>query len=166
MVSAQIDLAIEIPEGSEDTMEGMFLTFTLGDQTYGLEIKHVIEIIGLQQITEVPDVSHFIKGVINLRGKVIPIMDVRMRFGMEPRDYDDRTCIIVISIRESDIGLIVDRVAEVLTIPESQIQGPPAVGADAAQQFMKGLGKMENDVKILLDVEKLVFDSELISLEL
>ena len=165
MTTATVPIAAGL-ENQEDTMEGMFLTFTLSDQTYGLEIKHVIEIIGLQQITEVPDVAHFIKGVINLRGKVIPVMDVRARFGMEPRDYDDRTCIIVVTLSESDIGLIVDRVAEVLTIPDSQIQAPPSVGTDTAQKYMKGLGKIGSDVKILLDINKMVFEDGLLTIEL
>ena len=146
---------------NEDTMAGMFLTFTLANQTYGLEIRYVLEIIGLQTVTEVPDVDKYVKGVINLRGQIIPAMDVRLRFGMPPRDYDERTCIIVVTVDSASVGFIVDRVAEVLNIADSEIQPPPSITKHEGQRFMKGLGKVGNDIKILLDVEKMVRGSRL-----
>lgn len=115
----------EVLEMEEDTQKGKFLTFSLGKEDYGVEIKYVTEIIGIQSITEVPDLPAYINGIINLRGKIIPVMDVRLRFGKTVREYDDRTCIIVIDINDISIGLIVDRVSEVINIPESEIVPPP-----------------------------------------
>jgi len=99
----------------------------------------------------------YIKGVINLRGKVIPVMDVRRRFQLEDRDYDDRTCIVVVSIDNTAVGLVVDKVREVSDIPPSQIEPPPSVSEGNRQQYIKGLGKVEEEVKILLDTEKLLY---------
>jgi len=145
----------------EDTQKDKFLTFTVGKEDYGLEIYHVTEIIGIQNITEVPDMPAYVKGVINLRGKVIPVMDVRRRFKFEDRDYDDRTCIIVVNINETSLGLVVDTVKEVSDIPESQIDPPPDIGEGNRQFFIKGLGKVEEEVKILLDAEKLLSRKDL-----
>ncbi|TPV93543.1 MAG: purine-binding chemotaxis protein CheW [Myxococcales bacterium FL481] len=145
----------------EDTQAGKYLTFILEGQSYGLEIKHVTEIIGLQEITDIPDVPDFVKGIINLRGKVIPIMDVRCRFHMPPRDYDERTCIIVIQVRDSAVGLLVDTVSEVLDIADNNIEPPPSVGGDGGHGFMRGVGKTEDSVKLLLDAERLLYGDEL-----
>src|SRR3990172_5823963 len=103
-----------IEEIDEDTQEGKYLTFTMGKEEYGIEIHNVTEIIGIQSITDLPDTPDFVKGVINLRGKVIPVLDVRLRFKMEEKAYNDRTCIIVVNIRNMSVGLIVDTVSEVL----------------------------------------------------
>ena len=123
----------EVLEMEEDTQKGKFLTFSLGKEDYGVEIKYVTEIIGIQSITEVPDLPAYINGIINLRGKIIPVMDVRLRFGKTVREYDDRTCIIVIDINDISIGLIVDRVSEVINIPESEIVPPPQLDKDSKQ---------------------------------
>ena len=112
-------------EETEDTQKGKFLTFSLGREDYGLEISYVIEIIGLQEITEVPGLPDYVRGIINLRGKIIPVMDVRLRFKKEAREYDDRTCTVVVDIKGVLVGLIVDRVAEVLVIDEAEIVPPP-----------------------------------------
>ncbi len=101
----------------EDTQKGKYLTFTLGNEIYGIGISHVIEIIGIQKITEVPDMPDYVRGVINLRGQVIPILDVRTRFMMPFRDYDERTCVVVVQVSERFIGLVVDTVNEVADIP-------------------------------------------------
>ena len=148
-------------EEDEDTQKDKFLTFTVGKEDYGLEIYHVTEIIGIQKITEVPDMPDYVKGVINLRGKVIPIMDVRKRFKFEERAYDDRTCIIVVNINETSLGLVVDTVKEVSDIPEKDIQPPPEIAEGNRQFFIRGLGKVEDEVKILLDAEKLLTKSDL-----
>lgn len=145
-------------EGDDQT--GKYLTFLLDKESYGLSIRHVTEIIGLQAITAVPDVPEYIKGIINLRGKVIPIMDVRVRFGMDDRDYDARTCIIVINVSASTVGLIVDTVSEVMDIDDKQIDPPPTVGSAATQGFMQGVGKLEQEVKLLLDADKLLFSGK------
>jgi len=148
-------------EEDEDTQKDKFLTFHVGNEDYGIDIRFVTEIIGIQRITEIPDMPAFIKGVINLRGQVIPIMDVRTRFNLESRDYDDRTCIMVVNINQTSIGLVVDTVSEVIDIPESHIEPPPRAGKGTESRYIKGMGKVEEEVKILLDVNKLLFDDEL-----
>lgn len=147
-------------EEDEDTQEDKFLTFFLDEEEYGIEIQHVTEIIGIQKITDMPDMPPYVKGVINLRGKVIPVMDVRLRFGLAERPYDDRTCIVVININNHSVGLIVDRVSEVLDIPESDIEPPPRVGRGESSRFIKGMGKVGEQVKIMLNAEHVLFDGE------
>lgn len=148
-------------EMEEDTQKGKFLTFSLGKESYGIEIKYVIEIIGIQPITEIPELPEYIKGVINLRGKIIPVMDVRLRFKKEPKEYNDRTCVIVIDIKDISIGLIVDSVSEVLTIPEQDIVESPKMNKGFNNRYIKGIGKVGNDVKLLLDCEKLLTEDDL-----
>ena len=145
----------------EDTQKDKYLTFHLAGEDYGIEIAYVTEIIGIQKIAEVPDMPDFVKGVINLRGKVIPVMDVRTRFKLEAREYDDRTCIVVVDIDENAVGLVVDEVREVADIPEDQVEPPPKSGRKRGSRFIKGMGKMEDEVKIILDVGQLLYDDEL-----
>lgn len=149
----------ELLEQEEDTQKDRFLTFALGSDSYGIEICHVTEIIGIQPITEVPELPEYIRGIINLRGKIIPVMDVRLRFGKPFKDYDDRTCIIVIEIGDISIGLIVDSVSEVLSIPDTEIVPPPEMNK-TGNKYIKGIGKAGSDVKLLLDCEKLLNDGE------
>lgn len=144
----------------EDTQKDKFLTFHVAGEDYGIEIAYVTEIIGMQSITEVPDMPAFVKGVINLRGKVIPVMDVRSRFNFNLREYDGRTCIIVVDIKDNCVGLVVDAVNEVMTIPEAQIEPPPTTGSRNGGCYLKGLGKIDDNVKILLDVEQLLYHNE------
>lgn len=148
----------------EDTQKGKFLTFSLGLEFYGIEIKYVTEIIGIQAITEVPELPDYVKGIINLRGKIIPVMDVRLRFKKPPQDYNDRTCIIIIDVKETDIGLIVDSVSEVLEIPEEEIVSPPEVNKNQ-NRYIKAIGKVGEDVKLILDCFKLLNDEEFEALE-
>lgn len=150
----------EVWETEEDTQKGRFLTFALGNETYGIEIMYVTEIIGIQSITELPELPEYMKGIINLRGKIIPVMDVRLRFKKEFREYNDRTCIVVVDIKEVAIGLIVDSVSEVLTIQEQDIAPPPQMRGQS-NRYIKNIGKAGNEVKLLLDCEKLLTDSEL-----
>lgn len=145
----------------EDTQKDKYLTFHLAGEDYGIDIVYVTEIIGIQKITEVPDMPDFIRGVINLRGKVIPVMDVRRRFAMAKRDYDERTCIIVVDINGTAVGLVVDEVREVADIPGDQVEPPPETGKGQSSRYLKGMGKMDDEVKILLNVEKLLYDDEL-----
>jgi purine-binding chemotaxis protein CheW len=154
------DLVEDDDEDGEDTQEDKYLTFVIGKEDYGIEIRFVTEIIGIQSITKVPDMPSYVKGVINLRGKVIPVMDVRLRFGVEERPYDDRTCIVVININEQPVGLIVDRVLEVLDIPGSEIEPPPRMRKGRGNRFIQGMGKVGDQVKILLDANKLLFNEE------
>jgi purine-binding chemotaxis protein CheW len=146
---------------NEDTMEGKFLIFSIGEEEYGIAIRYVNEIIGIQSVTELPDTPEFIKGVINLRGKVIPVIDVRLRFEIEERAYDDRTCIIVVSISDNIVGLIVDSVAEVHDIADNEIEAPPKISKSAGSRYIMGLGKVGEEVKILLNINKLLFEEEL-----
>ena len=143
------------PEDEESPL-AKFLTFILGTETYALDIRHVREIIGMQNITTMPDVPLYIKGVINLRGKVIPVMDVRARFRLPARDYDDRTCIIVIHVQEWSVGLVVDTVSEVLDIPPQQIEPPPRTGGSTNARFLEGMGKVGDQVRLVLNAERLL----------
>ncbi|MCF6178738.1 MAG: chemotaxis protein CheW [Geopsychrobacter sp.] len=149
---------------NEDTQKDKYLTFHLAGEDYGIEIRYVIEIIGIQKITEVPDMPDFIRGVINLRGKVIPVMDVRARFSIEARDYDDRTCIIVVNIENTEVGLVVDEVSEVSDIPAKNVEPPPRTGKSTGNRCIQGMGKIGDDVKILLDVKELLFDEKMLKL--
>lgn len=144
----------------EDTQKGKYLTFSLGTEFYGLEIQYVTEIIKLQPITEVPEMPGYIRGIINLRGKIIPLMDVRARFKKPLIEYNDRTCVIVIDIQDISIGLIVDSVAEVLSIPDEEIVPPPDLNK-GGNRYIKGIGKVEGEVKLLLDCERLLSDDEM-----
>lgn len=140
----------------EDTQKGRYLTFKLDKETFGIEIIHVIEIIGIQNITIIPEMPEFMKGIINLRGKIIPLMDVRIRFRKEAKDYNDRTCIIVVDINGMSMGLIVDSVAEVLSIPEEETVDPPQLNNGYPNRYIKKIGKVGEDVKLLLDCNKLI----------
>ncbi|MCL2743440.1 MAG: chemotaxis protein CheW [Planctomycetaceae bacterium] len=147
----------------EDTLKDMYLSFRLGDEDYCIEIRHVTEIVGMQKITEVPDMPHYVKGVVNLRGQVIPVIDMRLRFNMEGRSYDERTCIVVITLREGQVqvGLVVDTVNEVRSIDAGNVSPPPKSGTGQCAQYIRGLGKVGVEVKIILDVNKLLFENEL-----
>lgn len=148
----------------EDTQKGKFLTFSLGNEFYGIEIRYVVEIIGYQPITKVPDLPDYVKGIINLRGKIIPVMDVRLRFGKEFIEYNDRTCIIVIEVNDVSIGLIVDVVSEVISILDENIVEPPKLKKEGSR-FVKGIGKVGNDVKLLLDCGKLLTEDDFEAIE-
>lgn len=145
----------------EDTQREKYLTFSIGNEAYGFEIKYVTEIIGIQEITEIPELPHYVKGIINLREKIIPVMDVRLRFKKEARAYNDRTCIIVIDIQDSSIGLVVDHVSEVMRIPSENIAPPPTAKTGFHNRYIKGIGKVGAEVKLLLDCDKLLNDEEI-----
>lgn len=152
-------------ELEEDTQKGKFLTFAIGSEVYGIEIRYVTEIIGMQTITEVPDLPEYIKGIINLRGKIIPVIDVRLRFRKPLRDYNDRTCIVVVDIKEVAVGLIVDTVAEVLTIADQDLVEPPKINQSYTQRYISAIGKVGSDVKLILDCDRLLNDQEVEELE-
>ena len=148
---------------NEDTLKGKYLIFSVGEESYGIRIQYVIEIIGIEEITKVPDLPDFVRGIINLRGKIITVMDARLRFKKEEREYDDRTCIIVINIENVTFGLIVDSVKEVASIDESNVAPPPTVNRqeDGSSGFIEGIGKVENDIWLFIDCMKLMTSSEL-----
>lgn len=140
----------------EDTQHGRFLTFTSGGEVYGIEISYVIEIIGLQNITRVPGLPHYVKGIINLRGKIVPVVDIRAKFGKPPVEYDERTCIIVMQIEDIAAGFIVDMVNEVMNIQDQDIARPPSVKEGSNEGYVKGIGKAAGQVQLILDCEKLL----------
>lgn len=145
----------------EDTQKGKYLTFALGDEQYAIEIRHVVDIIGIQDITEIPNQPEYIMGVINLRGKIIPTMDVRKRFNKSFNDYNNRTCIIVVELNAVSVGLIVDMVLEVIAIPDEQIAEPPTFNTDFKNKFILGIGKIQNEIVIILDSDKLLNEGEI-----
>lgn len=142
----------------EDSQKGKFMTFQTGKEFFGISISYVNEIIAMQPIAAIPEVDDYIKGLINLRGKIIPVIDVRVRFKMEPSEYTDRTCIIVIDVNSTMIGLIVEKIAEVDTISEDSIVPPPSLGRKEHEhnKYVYGLAKTGDAVKLLLDPEKLI----------
>ncbi len=145
--------------------EGKYLTFSLLEEEYGISILKVKEIIGMMTITTVPQTPPFIKGVINLRGKVIPVMDLRLRFGLPGCDYTDRTCIMVVEIRTAGsqltIGVVVDSVSEVLNIKSEDIEPAPSFGSQINTDYILGMAKKDKGVKILLDIDRVLSTAEL-----
>ena len=139
----------------EDTQEGRFLTFLVDGEALGLEIGYVKEIIGVQPIARLPDAPSYVKGIINLRGKIIPVIDMRLKFHKQEEEYTDRTCVIVVDTGGHIAGLIVDRVMEVLSIAQDDIVPPPEDSAGSGS-FIKGIGKADGQIKLLLDTEKLL----------
>jgi purine-binding chemotaxis protein CheW len=153
------------PTGSAmSALAGKYLTFALGKEEYGLEILKVREIIGYMEITAVPGTPSYVKGVINLRGQVIAVVDLRAKFGMELAQRTEQTCVIVVEIRRADrkllTGIIVDHVSEVLNIQGEQIEEPPRLSA-SDEQFITGMAKVGQSVKILLDIDKVLAGGEL-----
>ncbi len=148
---------------------GKYLTFTLDDETYGIGILKVKEIIGMLPVTSVPRTPDFVKGVINLRGKVIPVTDLRLKFGMDAMAYTDRTCIIVVEIDTNDatvlIGIVVDAVSEVLNIKEEEIEKTPDFGTRLNTEYILGMAKMGGGVKILLDIDRILSTGEIETLK-
>lgn len=146
------------------TLGGKYLTFLLDNEEYGIAILKVREIIGLMDITNVPQTPDFVQGVINLRGKIIPVIDLRSKFGLQRAEYNEQTCIIVVDVGML-MGLIVDTVQEVHDIPSEQIEPPPRLGASVDTSFILGMGKVKSDVKILLDIDRVLTSEELVSIE-
>ncbi len=143
-----------------DHLGGKYLTFKLGDEEYGVEILKVREINGIMDITAVPQMPAYMKGVINLRGKVIPVIDLRLKFGLEEIEHTDQTCIIVVDVGR-EIGTIVDTVSEVLDVDGSDIEPPPALGGSVDTSFILGMGKVNEEVKILLDIDQVLTTADL-----
>jgi purine-binding chemotaxis protein CheW len=148
----------------EDTQHGRFLVFALGKESFGIEINYVTEIIGIQPVTSIPDAPSYVKGIINLRGKIIPVIDMRIKFHKETMEYNDRTCVIVVDISNISVGLIVDIVSEVISISDDNIEPPPNFSAGIQNRYIKGIGKIGNEVKLLLDCKKILTDDEMSAL--
>ena len=148
---------------------GKYLTFTLDSGEYGIGILKIKEIIGMMPVTAVPQTPEYVKGVINLRGKVIPVVDLRLRFGMDSIEYNERTCIIVVEIKGQTgnvlIGTVVDSVSEVLNIKGTDIEDTPTFGSKLNTDYILGMAKMEGGVKILLDIDKVLGKQEIAAME-
>ena len=148
--------------------EGKYLTFSMADEEYGISILKIKEIIGMMPITTIPQTPDFVKGVINLRGKVIPVIDLRLRFGMDSIEYTERTCIIVVEVQGQSgtvmIGIVVDSVSEVLNINGEDIEETPAFGTSLNTNYISGMAKIEESVKILLDIDRVLSKDEIKSL--
>lgn len=147
-------------EKNVDKQKQKYVTFMSGHEYFGIKIEYVNEIIVLQEITAVPETEEYIKGLINLRGKIIPVIDVRLRFNQEPFEYNDRTCIIVISVENTVVGLIVEKIAEVVEIADDNLLPSPTLGLNSKQQdrYVYAIGKIGDSVKLLLDPNKLLND--------
>jgi len=147
---------------TEDAMKGMFLCFRVKDGDYGIEINYITEIIEIQEIAPVPNTNFYVKGIINLRGTIVPVIDMRARFNQGEIEFTDRTCIVVLSKDDIDIGLIVDEVQEVMEIPDEDIQPPPQTNSDSgSSHFVRAIaypkkeGKPTGAIKQLLDINKI-----------
>jgi purine-binding chemotaxis protein CheW len=142
-----------------------FLHFELAGEYYGLDILKIMEINGMMDITAVPQTPQFMKGLINLRGKVIPVIDLRLKFGLPQEAYTERTSIIVIEFKTisgpTQMGIVVDRVSEVITIKEADIDPAPEFGARLKSEYIKGVAKTKNTVIIILDIDVILTDQEL-----
>jgi purine-binding chemotaxis protein CheW len=146
-------------------LEGKYLTFNLAEEYYGISVNWILQIIAIPDITKIPKTPFFVKGVINLRGKIIPVMDLRLKFGINEQEYNDRTSIIVIKIKSDNneifIGLIVDKVIEVLDIHEPEIEKAPTFGVEIDVQFIHGMAKVKQKVVTLLNINKVLDEVDL-----
>jgi purine-binding chemotaxis protein CheW len=153
---------------AEDTMAGKYLTFKLGGEEYGLEILKVREIIGLMDITIVPRTPAYVRGVINLRGKIIPVVELRVKFGMESIENTEETCIIVVEVvrheKGVEMGILVDKVSEVLDINDSEIEDAPSFGAGDESNFIMGMANAKDSVKILLNIDAVLSGEEIVEM--
>jgi purine-binding chemotaxis protein CheW len=159
-MSVEVEDVVEIDEIEKDQDLIQLVTFSIGEEEFGVNILQVQEIIRTMDITKVPRAPEFVEGVINLRGKVIPIVDMRSRFGLESKEHDKYTRIIVIEIEMIIVGFVVDSVSEVLRIPANSVQPPPPVVAGMESDYIDGVGKLEDRLLILLDLDSLLDNEE------
>ncbi len=163
------EAARTMDRGSLLAQEGKYLTFVLAGEDYGLEILKVREIIGMLDITAIPQAPPYIKGVTNLRGRVIPVIDLRLKFGLPPMDYGERTCIIVVDVRNESgvmqMGIVVDAVSEVLQVAADDLEPPPAFGNTIQGSYILGIAKTKGGIKVLLDIHRILSAAELLKLE-
>ncbi len=151
---------------NEEVETNQYVTFLIARETYGVEVLRVQEIIGMTGITHVPNSMEFMKGVINLRGTVVPVVDMRLRFGMEEKDYDNFTVILIVEVKGYMVGMIVDSVADVVDIPIKNIQDTPHFSANIRTDYIKGIGRIDEDLVIVLNVDKILSSEELEKMEL
>lgn len=149
-------------QGSMDTseMNGKYLTFWSEHQLFGISIADVVQIVGIQTITEIPEFPLYAKGIINLRGNIIPVIDIRLRLGKPETEYNDRTCIIVININDRYFGFVVDEVDEVTTIDEHQVTPPPKMSSDPTTQYVSGIGQLGDKIVLLVNTSKILGEDD------
>ncbi len=166
-----MEATTEKSDGNKTNLENLtsheekYLSFVLDDEVYGIEILRIREIIGVVKITEVPQSANYLKGIFNLRGKIIPVIDLRIKFGMPELEHTHETCIIVVEVENSHIGMIVDTVSEVVNIKDSEIEDPSHIGSQIDTDFLLGLGKVKDKIVIMLDVGKILKKDELAMIE-
>jgi purine-binding chemotaxis protein CheW len=171
MANATTKLATRSQSLADDVVEqarsagGKFLTFFLAGEEYGIEILSVHEIIGMMPITGVPGTPDYIRGIINLRGKIIPIVDLRQKFGMESKAQTSETCIIVVHVQGVEVGTVVDRVSEVLNIDAGDIEPPPLFGRDVNTDYILGIAKSQAKVRILLNIDRVISADQIVQLQ-
>ncbi len=142
---------------AEDTQQNRYLTFLLGEEVYGIAIGNVIEIIGVLPVTPLPGAPDYLKGIMNLRGKIVPVIDVRLKFKKPAVEYTERTCIVVVEVQEMTVGLLIDEVSEVLTIDAQDVVPPPSM-KDVHSKYVSGISRMDEKVKLLLDCAALLYE--------
>ncbi|MCL2056516.1 MAG: chemotaxis protein CheW [Oscillospiraceae bacterium] len=160
----EVDMAAAIGL-QEDTMAGQYLAINLDDQQFGIPIEYITDIIQVQPITKVPNCPEFITGITNLRGKVIPIMDLRLRFGKAPQEFTDRTCIIVLEDEGAAVGMIVDSVSVVLNLDDDQISPPPTFHQALDAKFIQGVNRSESGVTLIMDCKTVLDDGALLRVD-
>lgn len=166
---AQIAENIDQAVGAAKDRDGKYLTFSLADEDYGIGIRKIKEIIGMQPITSIPQTPEYVKGVINLRGTIVPVLDLRRRFSIEPGEYTERTCIVVVEVDHEkgkvQIGIVVDSVSEVMNMKSEEIDDTPTFGAKLNTDYILGMAKIEGGVKILLDIDRVLSCKEIAMLK-
>ncbi|NZA25741.1 chemotaxis protein CheW [Luteimonas sp. SJ-92] len=156
----------ENKSGTPDAFAGEFLSFTLGDEHYGVDILKVQEIRGYDSVTRVPDAPDYIKGVINLRGTIVPVIDLRLKLHLAEARYDSFTVMIVLNVEERVVGIVVDGVSDVIPLSHEQIRPTPEFGASVDTRFISGIGTVDERMLILLDIERLLDSADLVAEEL
>jgi purine-binding chemotaxis protein CheW len=156
MAQSSQDISSDVPNGANE-----FLTFTLGQEEYGMDINKVQEIRGYDAVTHIANTPEFIKGVINLRGIIVPIVDMRIKFNLNHADYNELTVVIILNVAKRVIGMVVDGVSDVITLTPDQIKAAPEFGAAIATQYVMGLGTVDDRMLILVDIEKLMTSSDM-----
>lgn len=159
------DPAGQVPPGGPNLLGGKFLTFFLAGEEYGLEILKVQEIIGLMAITPVPGTPPYLLGVINLRGKLIPVLDIRLKFGIEAQESRKENCIIVVEVQSHKVGVVVDSVSEVLDIAPEDVEAAPSFGSQVDTSFIMGVGKTDDKVRLLLDIDRVLSSTDLVQVQ-
>lgn len=157
---AEINQQISSAQKNSGAEVAKALTFIIGDRIYGVDISYVIEIIGVSHITVVPGIPYYIKGVINVRSKVVPVIDIRSRFDIPEREYDDKTCIVIINYMDIQVGIIIDQVQEVLSVREENKADIPALEQVNNNKFIEYILEINDSIRMILDVKKLIFDDD------